>query len=125
MMCLFLHHAVNEQSNAFFLSFLLRFLIANVEGSCVIEVRRAHCTLPTSATQPGAKTAICKILCETEFLEAEATPYASGCSDPLISTASDTVNESVPSTSIFPIMIYKNRINWIIVTESITEVGIK
>ncbi|XP_015426928.1 PREDICTED: LOW QUALITY PROTEIN: cat eye syndrome critical region protein 2-like, partial [Myotis davidii] len=50
-----LHHAVNEQSNAFFLSFLLRSLIANVEGSCVIEVPRAHRTLPTSATQPGEK----------------------------------------------------------------------
>lgn len=52
-------------------------------------------------------------------------PYASGCSDPLISTGSDTVNESVPSTSIFPIVIYKNRINCIIVTESITQIGIK
>lgn len=125
MMYLFLHHTVNEQSNAFFLSLLLRYLIANVEGSCLIEVPKAYCTLSTLATQSGTKMAICKILCETEFLEAEAMPYASGCSNPLISTGSDTMNESVPSTSIFPTMIYKNRINWITVTESITKVGIK
>lgn len=91
----------------------------------VTEVPKAHYTLPTSSTQPGTKMAICKILCETEFLWAEAMPYASVCSDALISTGSDTVNESVPNTSIFLTMIYKNRINWTIVIESITKVGIK
>lgn len=79
MMHLFPHHTFNEQSNEFFLSFSLRYLIANVKGYCLILTIQ-NTLYMCLAKQPSVKMAVHKVLCkDVSFLRAASMPYAFGC----------------------------------------------